>query len=233
MMEAIQRKDSDKANYRKLCGAKTKRGTPCKNPGMENGRCRLHGGLTPRGPESKNWKHGRYSKFIPALMTQDYWAALNDSEINALQDEIALVEARLGGLLMELHAEEGKISDPERAEKLISEIEQAYIQDDTSVLGLAIEQLRDYLSAEAHAKKTWREIYGLIETRRRLADTERRRITEAQKMITAEQAGALIMALVNIIKENVSNQNERLRISRAITGLIDARIGRGDIPGSR
>jgi hypothetical protein len=39
----------------KQCGAKTRAGTPCKRPAMPNGRCRLHGGLTPI-------KHGRYSK---------------------------------------------------------------------------------------------------------------------------------------------------------------------------
>jgi hypothetical protein len=41
----------------KECGAKTRAGTPCKRPAMVNGRCRLHGGLTPI-------KHGRYSKVL-------------------------------------------------------------------------------------------------------------------------------------------------------------------------
>jgi len=51
------------------CGAKTRRGTPCKGPAMANGRCRLHGGKStgPRTPEGlerskkANWKHGFYS----------------------------------------------------------------------------------------------------------------------------------------------------------------------------
>lgn len=34
------------------CGAKTRTtGEPCKNPALENGRCRLHGGATPSGKE--------------------------------------------------------------------------------------------------------------------------------------------------------------------------------------
>ena len=48
------------------CGAKTRRGTPCKGPAMRNGRCRMHGGAstgpsTPEGLERSrkaNWKHG-------------------------------------------------------------------------------------------------------------------------------------------------------------------------------
>jgi hypothetical protein len=45
---------------------KTRRGTPCQCPAMENGRCRLHGGLS-TGPKTREgiepirqaqWKHG-------------------------------------------------------------------------------------------------------------------------------------------------------------------------------
>jgi hypothetical protein len=52
------------------CGAKTRRGSACQCPGMRNGRCRLHGGLstgarTPEGIERIRravTKHGMYSK---------------------------------------------------------------------------------------------------------------------------------------------------------------------------
>jgi len=40
----------------KVCGAKcrTKNGAPCEQPGMQNGRCRMHGGVFYRKE-----KHGR------------------------------------------------------------------------------------------------------------------------------------------------------------------------------
>lgn len=47
------------------CGAKTRRGTACKAPAMANGRCRIHGGLSPgapRGVRNGNWRHGRHTK---------------------------------------------------------------------------------------------------------------------------------------------------------------------------
>jgi len=52
---------------KKLCGAKTRVGTPCKNGGMNNGRCRLHGGLsTGAGKGNRNSvKHGLYSRIYP------------------------------------------------------------------------------------------------------------------------------------------------------------------------
>ena len=52
------------------CGAKNRKGTPCRCPAMANGRCRLHGGLStgPKTPEGiarirrAVTKHGRYSQ---------------------------------------------------------------------------------------------------------------------------------------------------------------------------
>ncbi len=60
----------DEAHENRICGAKTRAGTPCKNSPMKNGRCRMHGGKStgPRTPEGlersrkANWKHGRYSQ---------------------------------------------------------------------------------------------------------------------------------------------------------------------------
>ena len=45
------------------CGARTRRGTPCRSPAMANGRCRMHGGNSPGAPRgnSNALKHGRYS----------------------------------------------------------------------------------------------------------------------------------------------------------------------------
>lgn len=60
----------------RVCGARarTNNHRPCQQPAMDNGRCRLHGGLTPKhnhGPKTTagkhrqkmgSWKHGLRSK---------------------------------------------------------------------------------------------------------------------------------------------------------------------------
>jgi len=45
------------------CGARTRAGSPCRSPAMPNGRCRLHGGLSPGAPKGNRnaLKHGRYT----------------------------------------------------------------------------------------------------------------------------------------------------------------------------
>ncbi|WP_366520812.1 HGGxSTG domain-containing protein [Sphingomonas sp.] len=50
------------------CLARTRKGTACQCPAMPNGRCRIHGGLSPGVPGNQNaLKHGRYSRDYLAI----------------------------------------------------------------------------------------------------------------------------------------------------------------------
>src|SRR4051794_11617000 len=61
------------------CGAKTRAGSPCRCPAMPNGKCRIHGGLSPgapRGAANGNYRDGFWTddaveerKFIRSLVT--------------------------------------------------------------------------------------------------------------------------------------------------------------------
>lgn len=54
---------------RKVCGAKLRgKNKTCQMSPMANGRCRLHGGATPSGPDSANYKHGRYADAFKGQM---------------------------------------------------------------------------------------------------------------------------------------------------------------------
>ena len=58
------------------CGARTRSRNPCRSPAMRNGRCRLHGGLSPGAPKRNQhaFKHGRYT--AEALASRREVAAL-------------------------------------------------------------------------------------------------------------------------------------------------------------
>ncbi|MGA7683146.1 MAG: HGGxSTG domain-containing protein [Pseudolabrys sp.] len=51
------------------CGARTRNGSRCQSAAMPNGRCRMHGGISPGAPKgNKNaLKHGRYTAEAIAL----------------------------------------------------------------------------------------------------------------------------------------------------------------------
>jgi hypothetical protein len=89
------------------CGAKTRSGSACRCPAMQNGRCRLHGGLS-TGPKTAagieriqraNTKHGRYSKQSNAERVQyrsllkacqDMLAGLSRTDAELRQDTPAI-----------------------------------------------------------------------------------------------------------------------------------------------
>lgn len=57
--------------YRR-CGGKTRSGGQCTQPAgwgtshPGEGKCKLHGGASPRGADSPHFKHGIYSQYMPA-----------------------------------------------------------------------------------------------------------------------------------------------------------------------
>ena len=93
------------------CGAKTRAGGKCKKPGLENGRCKLHGGKsTGAPPESLKGnqnarKHGLYSKVLSA----DERELFQEIKPGDVDDELRLLRIRL---LRALKAEQEVLENP-------------------------------------------------------------------------------------------------------------------------
>lgn len=72
------------------CGAKTRAGKPCQAPGMDNGRCRMHGGPTPKG-QINALKHGIYAKSLRSEELE-LWHQI---ELGSVDDELRLLRIQL------------------------------------------------------------------------------------------------------------------------------------------
>ena len=81
---------------KKKCGAKTRAGGKCQRAPMENGRCRLHGGATPSGPASPNYKHGRYASVFRGHLAEKFSHAMADDKPLDLLPELAVQRSLLG-----------------------------------------------------------------------------------------------------------------------------------------
>ena len=81
---SLQR-DVERLNAAPRCGAKTRRGTPCKAPAANGkGRCRMHGGAKGSGAPKGNqnaFKHGAYSKDSIELIKQVKAMMLESEEL--------------------------------------------------------------------------------------------------------------------------------------------------------
>lgn len=89
----------------RLCGAKTRSGETCKNGAMANGRCRMHGGKTPKTNLNAVKPGSLYSKHL----TEEEQAQFDDIELGSLDDEIRLTKIRLARALAQEHKKDGTL----------------------------------------------------------------------------------------------------------------------------
>ena len=80
---------------KKICGAKNRQGKACQRSPMPNGRCKLHGGATPSGPDSPHYKHGRYALAFRGKLAEKFSGAMTDDKPLNLLPELAVQRSLL------------------------------------------------------------------------------------------------------------------------------------------
>lgn len=205
------------------CEAKSKQsGQQCKKDAIP-GRavCHIHGGKSLLGIASPSYKTGRYSKFLPARLAARYEEMRGDAELLEMREEIGLVDTRLADLLSRVDTgESGALWQG----LMKARIDLLAAKRGNDIIGqsLALNKMLDLIS-QGHADyRAWAEIGGALEQRRKLVESERKRMIETQQMISSERAMALLGAVVNIIKEHVDDRAVLAAISSGINNLIIA-----------
>lgn len=187
---------------------------------MPNGRCRLHGGLSLGGIASPTFKTGKYSRVLPARLTGRYEEAVADPALLELKSEIALMDARLADLLSRVDTGEsgalwGQLIEA-RGDLLLARRANDPIKQ-AEALNLILE-----LISRGHADyRAWAEVGSVLEQRRKLTESETRRLKDAQQTLTVEKAMLLIGAIGGIIKAHVQDRAQLAAISRDISALVD------------
>jgi hypothetical protein len=198
------------------CGAKTRAGQPCQKWAIQGRtRCRLHGGRTPMAQASGTYKSGRYSRFLPARLLARYRDAERDPELTSLRSELALVDARLADVLSRVDTGESSarwwaLLKAHRA------FRHAKASGDEPKMQEALAALELHLEGGTHDYQAWETITELIEQRRKLADSETRRLATLQQMLSAEQAMLLVGVVVDIIARHIT---DRQVLAQIITDL--------------
>lgn len=190
----------------KRCGANAVKGRTV---------CYHHGGRTPRGADLPQTKTGRWSKDLPTRLAAKYHEALKDAKLLELRDELAIIDARLSDLLAGMDTgEAGAIWAALR--KARKDFEDPAKRMD------ALKEILVLIERGAEAWQQWEDVFRTIERRARIAESERRRLVEAQQMISAEQVNVLIAAVSSVIRQHVNDRDALRRISADIGGLLSA-----------
>lgn len=184
---------------RKLCGAKLRnKDAICTNPAMENGRCRLHGGLTPKGVLQGNFKTGRYSSSLPVRLAAKYEELRNDPELLNISDEIAILRTRLSDLL-----DRSDSGQAQESWQRIQELARSLGNSNPEQVGQEILEIANSSLAEY---QTWSDIQRTMEQLRKLTDSERARLKEMQSYLDTNQVLSLAAALLASVKSHVQDK---------------------------
>jgi len=115
----------------KVCGAKLRgKDATCQKAPMANGRCRLHGGKTPSGPDSPHYKTGRYAAAFKGQMAKRFEQASADRNPLDLLPELAVQRS-----LLEDYAENisGKRTITAAAAKNLSDLVNDVVKTATTI----------------------------------------------------------------------------------------------------
>lgn len=177
----------------------------------------MHGGKSQGGVASRTFRDGRYSKYLPAQLLARYHESQEDAELLVLEEEIALLDARIADLLLRVDSGESG-SMWRRLGAAWSEVEGTAPGSADRLVALA--QLGDLIEGGASDYAAWAEVGDLIQQRRRLVESERRRLVEAQQTITAQQAMVLVSQLSQAVLAHVGDPHVRAAIAADIARLV-------------
>ncbi len=205
------------------CAAKSKQsGEQCKKDAVTGMRvCHIHGGKTPKGIASPHYKGKGYSKYLPERMRETYSAAINDSQLLELRNSIGLADSRLVDLLGRVDTGESGVLW-RKARAAYYDLLEAFKDEDAKEINKALNSLSVCLQRGVDDYAAWDEVNKAIDQRRRLVESERKRLVEMKQTITAEQAMLLVTALLTTIHEHVKDRSTLAAIQQQFNRLTAA-----------
>jgi hypothetical protein len=204
----------------KLCGAKTSSGGTCKRAARPNGRCNLHGGKNLAGAAHPQFKHGRYSRYMPARLVDKYAEAQDDPELLSVRDEVALLHARISEVISRLYTGESG-SQWKRLKDVWGSFEAASVAGDAAGQSACLNELRQLIARGAKDEDSWRDLTDLIERKTKVASAEWKRLVDLHQVLTVEQAMTLATVLVDSVMRHVDDDATRRLIAGDISRLIN------------
>lgn len=182
-----------------------------------NGRCRMHGGTAAVGTAAGAYKHGGYSKFLPARLVEQYLEHLSDPELAGLRNEVALATTRVGELLARLEGSDQGTPDWQVASETYEQLMSANAAQDkpgvarlAATLGEVLQRGKDRATIE---REVWEELRPILTILRRLKQAETQRLVDTSQMVYTDRVGLLIDALAEAVNRHVVDTDARRLIA--------------------
>jgi len=165
-------------------------------------RCKKHGGTQLTGIASPSYINGSScNKYrdLPSRIAGQYLKAQNDPDLLSARSDIALCDARLTDLIRRVDAGGGSAIWA-ALRKIDDAMKEALQADDKVVFQKCLVSMSTTIKRGAADYAVWADIMDTIERRRKLSETEHKRLVAMQQMITGEQALVMVGIITGMIK---------------------------------
>lgn len=157
-------------------GRSRQHGRQCRRAAAPGTRfCKNHGSKARKGPAHPNYKHGKTSRYVaPPKLADDYERSLDDPVLTHHRDAIALLDAMIQEVLNGYEEGGGEQSWRE-VRKSWRRLEKARGVGDRVRMSEALHELGTAIEHGAGRAGKRAEVAGLLEKRRKMADSETKR----------------------------------------------------------
>ena len=189
----------------RVCGAKTSGWQDnyrrCRNhSNIDNGnkRCPNHGGDTPRGLASPSWEGKGRSDYLPEALGDRFDEHMKDPDITSVREDLALTNLRIDMQLEKI--EEGGSADKwEELQDEMETLEEARRKGDSAQVSASLNRIDELVTEGNEQQEMWEEIFSIIEKRRKLVETENKRLQQSSNTLTVEEASMLVDVLTSTV----------------------------------
>jgi len=204
------------------CKAKSKRsGKRCKKDAMRGSDvCHIHGGKSLKGEQLPQFKHGKFSKYMPQRLKQRFEEVGSDKHVSVLGRNISIRDALLADRLQSLddYPESSELWN--KMQKLLSELTKAFENENYGGVKVCIDLMNEVVSDGMLMHMTIGDINDLMKEQRQdekaIADIQ----YKGENAIPASQLMTLMGAVLHVITEVVTDKEQRIKIANGIDSII-------------
>jgi len=113
----------------------------------------------------------------------------------------------------------------EKYEQALADEELMRLNDEIALVDALLQNQLEYLNQEGEEPVAWAQVMGLVEQRRKLVDTERKRLLDEDQVITIERLMILVAAVADIVQRNVASREERAAVANELRLLVSGADG--------
>lgn len=199
-------------------------GSLCSLPSMPNGYCYRHGEQEQTAVQvmSEGGTSDARAKLLTGRQASIYETAVNDPDILGHRKDLGLLEVRIQELIAETKEWKSEellnaiLKEIGRASKKMIKALDKVKEGKEKARGLVdleelilLSELHTLINHSLQSYSTWTEIEKMLQRRKLIADSERKRLVDQQKFITGERAMSAISDIQVALKESVNMHVDR------------------------